>query len=41
LGGALDSHDISRMVWLQKKFVPGALRAGLSNASHKYGVDPC
>src|SRR6266513_2574628 len=23
LGGALDSHDISRMVWLRKEFVPG------------------
>jgi hypothetical protein len=23
LGGALDSHDISRMVWLRKKFTPG------------------
>ena len=23
LGGALDSHDISRVVWLRKKFVPG------------------
>ena len=22
-GGALDSHDISRMVWLRKKFAPG------------------
>jgi hypothetical protein len=23
LGGALDSHDISRVVWLRKKFTPG------------------
>jgi hypothetical protein len=23
LGGALDSHDITRVVWLQKKFMPG------------------
>ena len=23
LGGALDSHDISRVVWLRKEFVPG------------------
>ena len=23
LGGALDSHDISRIVWLRKKFAPG------------------
>ncbi len=23
LGGALDSHDISRVVWLRKKFLPG------------------
>jgi hypothetical protein len=23
LGGALDSHDISRVVWLRKKFAPG------------------
>jgi len=23
LGGALDSHDIRRVVWLRKEFVPG------------------
>jgi hypothetical protein len=23
LGGALDSHDIKRVVWLRKEFVPG------------------
>ena len=23
LGGALDSHDITRVVWLRKEFVPG------------------
>jgi hypothetical protein len=41
LGGALDSHDIHRVVWLRKYFPPRAVRAALRDACRKHRAHTC